>query len=384
MSNTIPLSLYIHFPWCVQKCPYCDFNSHALKTNIPEQAYIARLLEDLDASLISAQNRSIQSIFMGGGTPSLFSAGSINYLLEQINQRLSFIDNVEITLEANPGTVDEKNFRGFFEAGVNRLSLGIQSFNPSHLKILGRIHDKQTALRAIESAINAGFSNFNLDLMHGLPEQTLDQALADLEQALVFKPPHLSWYQLTIEPNTVFYKNPPALPMDDLLAEIQQQGENLLAANGYEHYEISAFAKPQKMSQHNLNYWRFGDYLGIGAGAHSKITYLTPFNCERSWRTRQPKDYSDPSKSMVAGQESISAKHLPFEFMMNAMRLNQVIPRELFETRTGLNWSLLTPTLIIAAKQKLINYNEAQIIVTDLGRRFLNNLLELFMPKEVD
>lgn len=377
--TTIPLSLYIHFPWCIQKCPYCDFNSHTLQTSISEEHYIKRLLADLALSLPYVRGRPLHSIFMGGGTPSLFSPRSIAALLEQIHKQFRCAPNMEITLEANPGTVDEKNFSGFFAAGVNRLSIGIQSFNAGHLKTLGRIHDGVTAERAIESALRAGFSNFNLDLMHGLPKQTPEQALADLNLALAFKPPHLSWYQLTIEPNTVFYKTKPPLPTDDALAEIQDQGEALLAESGYDHYEISAFSKNGQVSQHNMNYWQFGDYLGIGAGAHEKLSDACPNAIIRRARMRQPKDYLDSNKSMIASSEIITQDQLPFEFMMNAMRLKIPIERTLFEERTGLHWNDLLPTLQKASEKNFILFDQKSITVTPFGRRFLNDLLALFL-----
>jgi len=379
MTHPIPLSLYIHFPWCIQKCPYCDFNSHALKTPIAEEQYLKRLLEDLQQSLPYVDNRPLQSIFMGGGTPSLFSSHSIGYLLTEINKHLAFSSSIEITLEANPGTLEEGKFRGFFDAGINRLSLGIQSFHPEHLKKLGRIHDSQDAITAIKAAIKAGFSNFNLDLMHGLPNQTPTQAMHDLKQALVFEPPHLSWYQLTIEPNTLFYKTKPHLPTDDILATIQEQGENLLAQHHYDHYEVSAFAKNNQVSQHNINYWQFGDYLGIGAGAHEKLTDASTNTIIRRARMRQPKDYLDMTKSMIAENKIVTTEQLSFEFMMNALRLHQPIHRTLFETRTGLAWETIRPTLQIAADKELLQFDEQKIIVTALGQKFLNDLLALFL-----
>lgn len=377
--STIPLSLYIHFPWCIQKCPYCDFNSHTLQTSIAEERYIKRLFEDLALSLSYVQNRPLHSIFMGGGTPSLFSPRYIAALLEYIHKKFRCAPDMEITLEANPGTVDEKNFSGFFAAGVNRLSLGIQSFDDAHLKTLGRIHDGKTAQQAIASALRAGFSNFNLDLMHGLPKQTPEQALADLTQALAFEPPHLSWYQLTIEPNTVFYKIKPTLPADDDLADIQDQGEALLAQHGYEHYEISAFAKNGRISQHNMNYWQFGDYLGVGAGAHEKLSAKLPHHILRRARMRQPKDYLDNQKSMIASSEIIAHNQLPFEFMMNALRLKTPVERSLFEERTGLHWSDLLPILHKAVEKNFILFDQESIVVTAFGRRFLNDLLALFL-----
>ena len=377
--NTIPLSLYIHFPWCIKKCPYCDFNSHTLQTTIPEKAYIKRLLEDLDASLPLVPNRRLFSIFIGGGTPSLFTPEHLNDLLKEVKKRIPFEPNIEITLEANPGTVDEKRFLGFFQAGINRLSIGIQSFNPKHLKILGRAHNSEMALSAIEKAKAAGFTNFNLDLMHGLPDQTVSEAIKDLEKAIQFNPPHISWYQLTIEPNTIFYKKPPNLPSENILAEIQTEGEKLLSETAYFNYEVSAFAKDQQMSQHNLNYWQFGDYLGIGAGAHQKISLSCPDNIQRSWRVRQPNDYLNPKKNLIAGSETIALNQLSFEFMLNAMRLNKPITRSLFESRTGLNWTFLEPSLQSAAEKKLLSFDAEKIILTVQGKKFLNNLLELFL-----
>ncbi len=380
MLHSIPISLYIHFPWCVQKCPYCDFNSHAIHQEIPQEIYLQRLLQDFDDSIEAFQSREIHSIFMGGGTPSLFSPHLIDSLLNHVQKKVRLKKNLEITLEANPGTVDEKNFKGFFITGINRLSIGVQSFNPVHLKTLGRIHDAHGAKRAIDSALRVGFSNFNIDLMHGLPNQTLKEAMCDLTTALSFSPPHLSWYQLTIEPNTLFYKIQPSLPPDDHLADIQAAGEDLLAQHGLQHYEVSAFAKPGKTSQHNTNYWQFGDYVGIGAGAHGKITLAaeTPL-IHRVHKIRQPKDYLAFGKSMIAGSEMIAQEKLPFEFLMNAMRLAQPILRETFETRTGLAWEILTPQLEKAVQKNLIEFDTKKISVTVLGRRFLNDLLTMFL-----
>ena len=318
---------------------------------------------------------------MGGGTPSLFSPEAIADLLNFIHAHIPLEKNAEITLEANPGTVDEARFTGFHQAGVNRLSLGVQSFQNKHLKKLGRIHDTDAAQRAIHALKSAGFKRWNIDLMHGLPEQTFEEAMQDLETALRFEPSHLSWYQLTIEPNTVFYKHPPTLPADDLLASIQDEGEKILEAAGLKHYEISAFAKPDEESRHNKNYWLFGDYLGIGAGAHSKISSYQEDRLiiERMARARQPKDYMNTEKNNIAERKTIEHDQLAFEFMMNAMRLNQPITRQLFEERTGLKWQSISEIFEKAQSKKLLIADKILLMLTPLGRRFLNDVLALFL-----
>lgn len=378
-TQPIPLSLYIHLPWCVQKCPYCDFNSHANTNNLQEELYINALLNDLEQQLPKIWGRRFVSIFFGGGTPSLFSPASIEKILSSINARIPFHRDIEITLEANPGTVDESRFKGFKSAGINRLSIGIQSLQNEKLKLLGRIHDREHALRAIEKATTAGFENFNIDLMHGLPQQSLTDALEDIQDALQFTPPHFSWYQLTIEPNTVFYKNPPALPPDDVLYEIQDAGKKLLSENNLSQYEVSAYAKKNHECIHNKNYWEFGDYIGIGAGAHSKITDFENSNIIRQEKMKQPKDYLNPEKSFIAKEFIVPEKEIIFEFMLNALRLTDGVPMTLFTERTGLTTHHLEPMLTIAKNKKLLMDGNNHLCATYLGQRFLNDLLQIFM-----
>lgn len=377
--SVVPLSLYIHFPWCIKKCPYCDFNSHTLKHDLPEEKYIHALLNDLTQDLAWVQNRKITSIFMGGGTPSLFSPEAIQLLLTEIRARIDFAnDNIEITLEANPGTVDEARFAGFRQAGVNRLSIGIQSFDAEKLKTLGRIHDGQMAQSAVMAAKAAGFTNFNLDLMHGLPNQTKEQALHDLQIAVGFLPPHLSWYQLTLEPNTLFYQKPPVLPPEDILYEISEHGAEYLKNNHYQHYEVSAYCKAKHECQHNLNYWQFGDYLGIGAGAHGKITDVDGQQVYRYWKIKHPKDYLE-ANNVVAEKTLVAKSQLPFEFMLNALRLQKPIENKLFTERTFLAVNDIASKLEIARDKKLLTYDEHSFAPTLLGRRFLNDLLTVFI-----
>lgn len=381
--TAIPLSLYIHFPWCVRKCPYCDFNSHQQPETIPEQLYIARLIEDLEAALPEIWGRRISSIFMGGGTPSLFSPNAIDALLNAIRARIGCAADIEITLEANPGTVDESRFQGFRAAGINRLSLGVQSFNPQHLKTLGRIHDGTAAKRAIDAAYAAGFDNINIDIMHGLPQQSLSEALDDLDLALSFKPQHLSWYQLTLEPNTVFYKTRPPLPDDELIHDMQEQGWQRLKEHGFEHYEISAFAQQARRARHNLNYWQFGDYLGLGAGAHSKITDQATQTIRRYSKRKQPKEYLDGSKDFKIQVQDLSAKDLPFEFMLNALRLKQVIPFELYESHTFLSRDTILAFLTTPKAQALFQWDNHGFALSPLGQRFANEAMELFLPSSI-
>ncbi len=380
MLKNPPLSLYIHIPWCIRKCPYCDFNSHALKNGLPEDAYLNALIKDLSLTSTNIIDREIQSIFIGGGTPSLFSPQALSVLLTHIAQILPLAQNIEITLEANPGTVDQERFAGFRAAGVNRLSIGVQSFQPQKLKALGRIHNEDEAARAIASAYQAGFENINIDLMHGLPDQTLDDALYDLSTALSFKTTHLSWYQLTLEPNTSFYHKPPTLPKDETLWEIQQAGENYLATHNFKRYEISAYAREDQHDlrcQHNLNYWLFGDYLAIGAGAHGKIT--RDDKIIRYWKTRHPKDYLDPNTPFLAGEKILSLKDISLEFMMNALRLYQPIPIALFESRTGMCISEILEKLEKCRKDGLLIYDEHSIETTERGKSYLNDLLRIFV-----
>lgn len=395
-----PLALYIHFPWCAKKCPYCDFNSHEVRGTLPEARYVAALIADLEQALPHVWGRRVHSVFFGGGTPSLFSVPSIDAVLAAVRARLSLSPDAEITLEANPGTVEAGKFRDFNAAGVNRLSLGIQSFDPRHLRSLGRIHDGQDARRAIELAMRY-FDNVNLDLMYGLPGQGVGEASADIEQALAFDPPHLSCYHLTIEPNTYFHRFPPQLPDDDATAAMQDAIEARLAAAGYEHYETSAFAKragnspvaepphealiPRRSARcaHNLNYWMYGDYLGIGAGAHSKLSF--PGSIVRQIRAKQPDRYMAgvEAANPVQAQHDVRPEDVPFEFMMNALRLNAGLPIALFEERTGLPLTGILRELEHAERRGLIERDHVRIAPTPQGRRYLNDLLLLFLaPKQ--
>jgi len=384
--NPPPLALYVHIPWCVQKCPYCDFNSHEVRSQsspetraeIPEADYIAALIADLESALPMVWGRKVSSIFFGGGTPSLLSGARLDQLLTAIRTLLPILPAAEITLEANPGTVEAGKFAAFRDAGINRLSLGIQSFNPAHLKALGRIHDDREARRAIEIAA-AHFDNFNLDLMYGLPGQTLEQALADVETALTFAPPHLSCYQLTLEPNTAFAAAPPILPEPDRCADMQDAIEARLAAAGFTHYETSAFAQAGRQCRHNLNYWTFGDYLGIGAGAHGKLTLHD--RVLRQMRWKQPRQYMAKVAEAASIQEefAVAASELPFEFMMNALRLNQGFDAALFETRTAFPLMAIENELYRAEKDGLIERAPGRITPTERGRHFLNQLLGLFL-----
>ncbi|MDM9650467.1 radical SAM family heme chaperone HemW [Pseudomonas wenzhouensis] len=373
-----PLALYIHIPWCVRKCPYCDFNSHAAGPTLPEEEYVDALLADLDADLQHVHGRPLTSIFFGGGTPSLFSDRALGRLLEGVEQRVGFAPDIEITLEANPGTFEQAKFKGYRSLGINRLSIGVQSFQQTKLKALGRIHNGDEAIRAADMARAAGFDNFNLDLMHGLPEQSIEDALFDLRTAISQGPTHLSWYQLTMEPNTVFWSQPPELPEDDLLWDIQEAGQALLAAEGYAQYEVSAYAQPGKQARHNLNYWTFGDFLGIGAGAHAKLS--TPAGrIQRTWKTRLPKDYLDPAKAFQAGERLLAADELPFEFLMNVLRLSEGAPAELFSQRTGLPLQQLEQARREAERQGLLQADETRLVATAKGQLFLNDLLQQFL-----
>lgn len=371
-----PLSLYIHVPWCVRKCPYCDFNSHAFTGSIPESAYLQALLEDLDHDLAFATDRPIETVFIGGGTPSLMSGDFYDQLFRELRARLTFNADAEITLEANPGTLEAGRFEAFRKAGINRLSIGVQSFHSDHLRALGRIHDADAAHRAICAARHAGFENFNIDLMHGLPGQTPEQALQDIQTALDYEPPHLSWYQLTLEPNTEFYSRPPELPDDDHLWEIYRRGSELLHKRGYQDYEVSAWSRRGKASGHNLNYWTFGDYLALGAGAHGKIS-LADGTIRRYWKTRQPDAYLNRIGSRTAGSDVIAAEDLPLEFLMNALRLKEGVDESLFSERTGLPLTTVGVKLEQLRNEKLLVSDRLQ--ATDLGQRYLNSLLERFL-----
>ena len=373
-----PLALYVHIPWCVRKCPYCDFNSHERAGELPEKQYVEKLLSDLESLLPSVWGRRLTSLFIGGGTPSLFSPQSIDTLLSGVRARMPLEPGAEITLEANPGTVEAARFRGFRDAGVNRLSIGVQSFDDRMLAALGRIHSAEEAKRAIDAA-RATFDNVNIDLMYGLPAQTMAMARADIEAATRAGVPHVSAYQLTIEPNTVFWSKPPLLPPHDECAEMQVMVEEMLGEAGYEHYETSAFAKPRNRCRHNLNYWEFGDYLGIGAGAHGKISF--PDRVTRHERAKQPKEYLDPGKTTVS-EKIIPAAELPFEFMLNALRLVEGFPVALFEERTGLPVTRIGKQLERAEAVDLIERDWRHIRPTARGQRFLNELLELFLCDE--
>lgn len=372
-----PLSLYIHIPWCVKKCPYCDFNSHHLTQTLPEKAYVQALIQDLEHDLTWISPRPIQSIFIGGGTPSLFSAEAYKELFMQLQQRLEFAPNIEITLEANPGTFEAQKFAAYKELGINRLSIGVQSFNNTQLKKLGRIHTGEQAEKAIIQAQQAGFNRLNLDLMHGLPEQTPTQALDDLQRALAFNPQHVSWYQLTIEPNTAFYNAPPVLPDDERLWEIQQLGQSLLAKHGLVQYEISAYARAGKQAKHNLNYWQFGDYLGIGAGAHGKLTLVADNRIVRTQKKRMPKSYLS-TRQYMAKQSDIAPAQRSLEFMLNALRLKKGVKKELFSQRTGQALNDIAKPIAQAQAQGLLQASASRIIPSQQGLLFLNNLLGLF------
>jgi len=373
-----PLSLYVHIPWCVRKCPYCDFNSHQAAEEIPERAYVDALIDDLKADLSWVQGRKLHSIFFGGGTPSLFSGRAIGEILTAVEHQIGFEEDIEITLEANPGTFEQQKFSNFRSVGINRLSIGIQSFSSHHLERLGRIHDGSQALQAIATARAAGFSNFNIDLMHGLPDQTIDEAAADIKLAIDNGAQHISWYQLTIEPNTEFYSRPPPLPNDDRLADIQQAGMNLLHGNDFAQYEVSAFALSSQTSKHNINYWQFGDYLGIGAGAHGKITLPESGVVMRSSKTRQPDKYLARIDSFMAQNRAIAADEMALEFMMNGLRLVDGVPVEYFSPRTGLVLSSIETQISDLQRKGLIETDDSRYRTTKLGYQFLNTVLQQF------
>jgi putative oxygen-independent coproporphyrinogen III oxidase len=381
LSTLPPLSLYVHLPWCVRKCPYCDFNSHEVKDSIPEQDYVNCLLLDLEQELPQVWGRHVSSIFIGGGTPSLFSGEAIDRLLAGIRARVPLHPGLEITLEANPGTVDANHFAGYLAAGVNRLSIGIQSFDNEKLKSLGRIHDSTMAIQAIQTAVATGFENINLDLMFGLPHQDDQAMMKDLQQAIALGPTHISHYQLTIEPNTLFYQQPPALPDDDRIFQAQRQCRDLLASAGYGQYEVSAFAQAGKQCRHNLNYWRFGDYIGIGAGAHGKISHATT-GIRRYSKIRHPKEYlgHKASADFIQTHHTLVAQDLSFEFMLNALRLYETIPLSLFSERTGVASHTIGPVLQKADDLGWLHYDQDRISTTENGKRFLNDVVELFLP----
>jgi putative oxygen-independent coproporphyrinogen III oxidase len=374
-----PLSLYIHLPWCERKCPYCDFNSHETNS-IPEEFYIRALLRDLRNDLPMLQERTVENLFIGGGTPSLFSADAIQKLLREIADLVPLSPTMEATMEANPGSAEAEKFLAFKDAGINRLSLGIQSFDDSLLQALGRVHSSDQAHAAIEFARQADFDSINLDLMHGLPGQTLQGAETDLLHAIAYAPAHLSWYQLTIEPNTVFHKRPPLLPIEDELADIQYCGEQLLAHNGYAQYEVSAYSQTGLHCRHNNNYWSFGDYLGIGAGAHSKITYADG-RIERYAKRRQPEQYmSAELGNFVVSARALERREIVGEFMMNALRLNNGFTLQQFSARTGLGCETLEPQLGLLCERELLVQEGNVVRATETGRRFLDSVVADFFP----
>lgn len=378
-----PLSLYVHLPWCVSKCPYCDFNSYELHRALPEQAYVDALIRDLDASQGSIAGREIVSVFFGGGTPSLFSGDAVARVLEAVAAWADLAAGAEITLEANPGTFDTGRFAAYRRAGINRLSIGVQSLDSGRLRAIGRIHDGDQARAALAGARQAGFDNINVDLMYGLPDQQADQALADLEGILPFGPEHISHYQLTLEPQTRFYHEPPALPGDDALWAVQRQCQALLADAGYRHYEVSAYARPGRRCRHNLNYWRFGDYLGIGAGAHSKLTDAARGCIERIWRVKQPGAYMlhAGTPRAVAGREMPGPRDAAFEFLLNALRLVEGFEEEVFKARTGLDLGLVADAMARAGEKGLIGRDGSRVHATPAGYRYLDDLLQMFLPE---
>lgn len=378
MLELPPLSLYVHIPWCEKKCPYCDFNSHQGGEKIPEQDYLEALLKDLKNDLHWVKNRKLHSIFFGGGTPSLFSAQSIEKIISAAEKQIGFEADIEITLEANPGSAEQQKFADFYAAGVNRLSIGVQSFNDQHLKSLGRIHDAEDAKKAIDMAQKSGFERFNIDLMHGLPEQTRAEAMADLEIAIHTGANHISWYQLTIEPNTHFFSKPPILPVEDQLADIQDLGMQQLSRAGFSQYEVSAFAKTGEACKHNVNYWQFGDYLGIGAGAHGKLTLPENTEIIRTSKTRQPEHFMRREETAIASQKPIHRDQLSLEFMMNALRLTQGVNKALFSQRTGLDMSVIEPIICQLQQDGLLDPQPKNFRTTALGMRFLDTILQRF------
>ena len=377
-----PLSLYIHIPWCVKKCPYCDFNSHKSPDLLPENDYIDALIRDLEQEVPNIWGRNIKTVFIGGGTPSLFSAKAYDRLFSSLRALLPISHNAEITLEANPGTFEQERFADYLSLGINRLSIGIQSFNNDSLQALGRIHDGQQAIRAVEAAYKVGFENFNLDLMFGLPHQTEKTAREDIETAIALEPAHLSYYQLTIEPNTLFHKQPPTLPDDDPIFDWQIDSQHRLSKAGYTQYEVSAYAKNKRRCQHNLNYWQFGDYLGIGAGAHGKISDAAKQSITRRSKQKQPQAYigSAGTEESILTNEIITTRDIGFEFMLNALRLTDGFPTPLFYQHVGLPISHIDKALQKAEQQELVTWDIHRICPTEKGQRYLNSLIELFLP----
>lgn len=377
-----PLSLYVHLPWCVRKCPYCDFNSHEQRGALPFAAYVDALLADLDHDLPLVWGRTIHSVFFGGGTPSLFPAEAIDAFLQAASARLRFAPNPEITLETNPGTAEHGRFEHYRDAGVNRISFGIQTFDDATLQRLGRIHDSAEAVAAVALAREAGFDNFNLDLMYALPQQTLAMAERDIERAVALQPSHISHYQLTLEPNTIFAAKPPTgIPDEDSAWEMQEHCQALLADAGYAQYEVSAYARPGRQCEHNLNYWRFGDYLGIGAGAHGKITLGAEQAILRRWKLKHPAAYLAAAgmPQAIGGDERIEPGRRPFEYMLNALRLNEGFSLTQFERRTGLTRAAIADALATARERGWLQMNGDRVVPTDLGRRFTNDVIELFL-----
>jgi oxygen-independent coproporphyrinogen-3 oxidase len=378
-----PLSLYIHIPWCVRKCPYCDFNSHNAPNALPQSEYVDALLLDLDQDLPLAQGRPLKSIFFGGGTPSLFTPDSIARILDGVATRLDLPPGIEITLETNPGTVEHGPFAGYARAGVNRISFGVQSFDDGALRRIGRIHDAAQAERAVKQAQDAGIGNLNLDLMYALPQQTLAGALEDVEKAILLQTPHLSHYQLTLEPNTAFAANPPPLPDDDAAWDMQEACQARIAAAGLAQYEVSAYARPGDECRHNLNYWHFGDYLGIGAGAHGKLsTGAAEFRIRRRWKVRAPRGYLEhaASERRIGGDDVVASEQLPFEFMLNALRLNAGFTLTQFSTTTGLDAGAIWPRLDDAIARDWLTLDGDRVRATEFGRRFLNDVIAAFLP----
>lgn len=380
--TTPPLSLYIHIPWCIKKCPYCDFNSHAVKDGIPESQYITRLIQDLENDIPYIKERSLHSIFIGGGTPSLFSAAGFERLLNAIFKRLRCETNLEITLEANPGTAEHGHFADLLQAGINRLSLGVQSFHDEQLQFLGRIHGSDEARHAIDMAQKAGFQRLNIDLMHSLPGQTSEQALKDLKLAHSMNPTHISWYQLSLEPNTVFAKYPPQLPDEDTCALIQQAGHEYLIEQNWQQYETSAYCQDQNYCRHNVNYWQFGDYIGIGAGAHGKITDSQQQQILRTVKYKQPERYLSEDTNWRSSITPVPARELPFEFMLNALRLTDGVPQLWFNERTGLSIERINHAIELGQQQGLLTQSTERLQTTELGQQFLNNCLTLFMADQ--
>jgi putative oxygen-independent coproporphyrinogen III oxidase len=382
-AAALPLALYVHMPWCVRKCPYCDFNSHQLKSAAPDSDYIDALIRDFDLELPRLEGRRIDTVFFGGGTPSLFQPEEFSRLLGALKQRIAIAADAEVTLEANPGTIERGRFAGYRDAGINRVSLGAQSFSPRALETLGRIHSAEDTHRAVEELRAAKLDNFNLDLMYALPEQSLDEAIADVRTACALAPAHLSYYQLTLEPGTVFHARPPALPDEDLAWQMQTAGQSLLAEAGYEQYEVSAYARRGARCRHNLNYWLFGDYVGIGAGAHGKLSLALPHEILRTIKPKQPRDYLDQvyraTREPVGENSFILSKDLPFEFMLNALRLNEGFTVQSFGERTGLSMGSAEGKLAEGERRGLLTRRADAWCPTELGRRFLNDLQASFL-----